>query len=206
MIKRYTRARMGRVWTDRSKFEKWLQIEIAVCEAWAELGVVPKEDIPKLKKARFNMKRFDEILKRTHHDVTAFLGSVAESLGEESRFIHLGLTSSDIMDTALSLQMVEASDILLMDVRDSIKILKRQAVTHKRTIMMGRTHGVHAEPTTFGLKMAIWVEEMKRHQHRLEEAREAIAVGKISGAVGTYATVTPQYPTRCCSATATPSS
>jgi len=198
MIKRYTRPRMGRVWTDRSKFEKWLQIEIAVCEAWAELGVVPKEDIPKLKKARFDMKLFDEILKRTHHDVTAFLGSVAESLGEESRFIHLGLTSSDVMDTALSLQMVEASDILLRDVRDTIKILKKQAVTHKRTIMMGRTHGVHAEPTTFGLKMAIWVEEMKRHQHRLEEAREAIAVGKISGAVGTYATVSPQIEQIAC--------
>jgi adenylosuccinate lyase len=186
------------VWTDKSKFDKWLQVEIAVCEAWAELGAIPKEEIPKIQKARFNMKRFDEILKRTHHDVTAFLGSVAESLGDESRFIHLGLTSSDIMDTALSLQLVEATDILARDVRDVIKILKRQAMTHKYTIMMGRTHGVHAEPTTFGLKMAIWWEEMKRHQHRLEEARKAIAVGKISGAVGTYATVTPEVERIAC--------
>ena len=198
MIERYTRPEMKKVWSDESKFDKWLQVEIAVCEAWAELGVVPKKEIPKIKKARFDKKRFDQILKRTHHDVTAFLGSVSESLGEESRFIHLGLTSSDIMDTALSLQLVEASDILAKDIRDIVKILKKQAITHKNTIMMGRTHGVHAEPTTFGLKMAIWVEEMKRNQHRLEEARKAIAVGKISGAVGTYATVTPQVEKIAC--------
>jgi len=198
MIERYTRPEMKKVWSDESKFDKWLQVEIAVCEAWAELGVVPKKEIPKIKKARFDKKRFDQILKRTHHDVTAFLGSVSESLGEESRFIHLGLTSSDVMDTALSMQLVEASDILSKDIRDIVKILKKQAITHKNTIMMGRTHGVHAEPTTFGLKLAIWVEEMKRNQHRLEEARKAIAVGKISGAVGTYATVTPQVEKIAC--------
>ncbi len=198
MIERYTRPEMKKIWSDESKFDKWLRVEIAVCEAWAELGVVPKKEIPRIKKACFNMERFDQILKRTHHDVTAFLGSVSESLGEESRFIHLGLTSSDIMDTALSLQLVEAGDILLKDIRDIIGILKKQAVTHKNTIMMGRTHGVHAEPTTFGLKMAIWVEEMKRHQHRLQEARRAIAVGKISGAVGTYATVTPEVERIAC--------
>jgi len=198
MIERYTRPEMKKVWSDESKFDKWLQVEIAVCEAWSELGVVPKKEIPKIKKARFDKRRFDQILKRTHHDVTAFLGSVSESLGEESRFIHLGLTSSDIMDTALSLQLVEASDILSKDIRDIVKILKKQAITHKNTIMMGRTHGVHAEPTTFGLKLAIWVEEMKRNQHRLEEARKAIAVGKISGAVGTYATVTPEVEKIAC--------
>ena len=198
MIERYTRPEMKKVWSDESKFDKWLQVEIAVCEAWAELGVVPKKEIPKIKKARFDKRRFDQILKRTHHDVTAFLGSVSESLGEESRFIHLGLTSSDVMDTALSMQLVEASDILSKDIRDIVKILKKQAITHKNTIMMGRTHGVHAEPTTFGLKLAIWVEEMKRNQHRLEEARKAIAVGKISGAVGTYATVTPQVEKIAC--------
>ena len=198
MIERYTRPEMKKVWSDESKFDKWLQVEIAVCEAWSELGVVPKKEIPKIKKARFDKRRFDQILKRTHHDVTAFLGSVSESLGEESRFIHLGLTSSDIMDTALSLQLVEASDILSKDIRDIVKILKKQAITHKNTIMIGRTHGVHAKPTTFGLKLAIWVEEMKRNQHRLEEARKAIAVGKISGAVGTYATVTPEVEKIAC--------
>ena len=198
MIERYSRPEMKKVWTDKSKFNKWLQVEIAVCEAWAELGAIPREEIPRIKKGRFNMRRFNEILERTHHDVTAFLGSVAESLGEESRFIHLGLTSSDIMDTALSLQLVEASDILARDVAEIIEILRRQAITYKHTIMMGRTHGVHAEPTTFGLKLALWVEEMKRNQQRLAMARKAVAVGKISGAVGTYATVTPEVERIAC--------
>ncbi len=182
---------MKKVWSDESKFEKWLQVEIAVCEAWAELGAIPKEALPKIKNASFNIKRIDEILKRTHHDMTAFIGAVAESLGEESRFIHLGLTSSDVIDTALSLQLVAAADLLDQDIAEFIAVLKEKAVAHQHTIMMGRTHGVHAEPTTFGLKLALWVEEMKRNAQRLVEARKAIAVGKISGAVGTYATVTP---------------
>ena len=198
MIERYSRPEMKNIWTDKSKFDKWLKVEIAVCEAWAELGVIPGDAIPLIKKARFNSKRYDEILKRTHHDVTAFLGAVSESLGEESRFIHLGLTSSDVMDTALSLQLVEAADLLARDVDEIIGILKKKAVAHKRTIMMGRTHGVHAEPTTFGLKLAVWVEEMKRHERRLAEARKSIAVGKISGAVGTYATVTPEVEKIAC--------
>jgi len=173
-------------------------VEIAVCEAWAELEAIPKEAIPKIKRARFDLKRFDEILKVTHHDVTAFLNTISESLGEESRFIHLGLTSSDVMDTALSLQLLEAADLLAQDVTELTAILREKAIEHKHTIMMGRTHGVHAEPITFGLKMALWTEEMKRNAQRLAEARKAIGVGKISGAVGTYATVPPEVEERAC--------
>jgi adenylosuccinate lyase len=198
MIERYSRPAMKEVWSDESKFHKWLQVEIAVCEAWAELGVIPKEEIPKIKKVRFDQKRFDETLKVTHHDVTAFLNTVAESLGEESRFIHLGLTSSDIMDTALSLQLLEAADILSQDIAELTTVLRKRAIEHKHTIMIGRTHGVHAEPITFGLKLAIWVEEMKRNAHRLAEARKVIGVGKISGAVGTYATVRPEVEQIAC--------
>jgi len=198
MIERYSRPAMKKVWSDENKFDKWLQVEIAVCEAWAELGVIPKEDLSKIRKARFNMKRFGEILKVTHHDMTAFLGSVAESLGEESRFIHLGLTSSDVMDTALSLQLLDATDILEKDVASLIEALREKAIEHKHTLMMGRTHGVHAEPITFGLKMALWTEEMKRNAHRLAEARKAVGVGKISGAVGTYATVPPEVEEKAC--------
>jgi adenylosuccinate lyase len=198
MIERYSRPAMKKVWSDENKFDKWLQVEIAVCEAWAELGTIPGEEIPKIKKARFSMKRFDEILKVTHHDVTAFLGSVAESLGEESRFVHLGLTSSDVMDTALSLQLLDATDILEKDVAGLIEALRDKAIEHKRTLMMGRTHGVHAEPVTFGLKMALWTEEMNRNAHRLAEAKKAVGVGKISGAVGTYATVPPEVEEKAC--------
>jgi adenylosuccinate lyase len=189
---------MKKVWSDENKFDKWLQVEIAVCEAWAELGAIPKETLPRLRRASFDKSRFEEILKLTHHDVTAFLNTVAESLGEESRFIHLGLTSSDIMDTTLSLQMLEAVEILAQDATDLTGVLKKKAVEHKHTIMIGRTHGVHAEPTTFGLKLALWAEEMKRNNHRLTEASKVIGVGKISGAVGTYATVQPEVEEIAC--------
>jgi adenylosuccinate lyase len=198
MIERYSRPQMKKVWSDETKFAKWLEVEIAVCEAWAELGVIPREAIPEIKKARFDLKRFDEILKVTHHDVTAFLNTVAESLGEESRFIHLGLTSSDIMDTALSLQLVEAADLLAQDIAELVTVLRKRAIEHKHTIMMGRTHGIHAEPITFGLKLAIWVEEMNRNTHRLAEAKKVISMGKISGAVGTYATVPPEVEEKAC--------
>jgi len=198
MIERYSRPQMKKAWSDESKFDKWLQVEIAVCEAWAELGAIPKDAIPKIKQARYDLKRIDEILKETHHDMTAFLGSVAESLGEEGRFVHLGLTSSDIIDTALSLQLVEAADLLAQDIAELIAVLKERALEHKHTIMMGRTHGVHAEPTTFGLRLALWVEEMKRNAHRMAEAKKAISVGKISGAVGTYASVSPEVEKRAC--------
>ncbi len=198
MIERYSRPQMKKVWAEDNKFNKWLQVEIAVCEAWAEIGTIPKEAIPKIKKARVNLERVAEILKVTHHDVTAFLQAVAEGLGEESRFIHLGLTSSDIIDTALSLQLKEAARLLARDIDELIAVLQDKAIEHKHTIMIGRTHGVHAEPITFGLKLALWAQEMKRNAARLAEAEKAISVGKTSGAVGSYATVPPEVEEKAC--------
>ena len=198
MIERYSRPEMKRVWSDENKFNKWREVELAVCDAWAELGVIPKESIPKIKLARCNLKRMEEILKETHHDMTAFIGSLSESLGDESRFIHLGLTSSDVIDTALSLQMIEATKILTQDIKNLISVLAKKAIDHKYTAMIGRTHGVHAEPISFGLKLALWVEEMRRNLQRLAEAKRVITVGKISGAVGTYATVPPEVEEKAC--------
>jgi adenylosuccinate lyase len=198
MIERYSRPQMKKIWSEENKFDQWLKVEIAVCEAWAELGEIPRKDIVKIRKASYNLNRIAGFLKVTHHDVTAFLNSVAESLGEESRFVHLGLTSSDVMDTALALQLTQGTDILAKDIAELIPVLESKAIEHKYTIMMGRTHGVHAEPTTFGLKMALWAEEMKRNAQRLAEARKAVSVGKISGAVGTYATVPPQVEGMTC--------
>jgi adenylosuccinate lyase len=198
MIERYSRPQMKKIWSEENKFDQWLKVEIAVCEAWGELGEIPQKDMVKLRKASYNSNRIAGFLKVTHHDMTAFLNSVAESLGTESRFVHLGLTSSDVMDTALGLQLTQAADILAKDVIELISVLESKAIEHKCTIMMGRTHGVHAEPTTFGLKMALWTEEMKRNAQRLAEARENISVGKISGAVGTYATVPPQVEKIAC--------
>jgi adenylosuccinate lyase len=198
MIERYSRPQMKKIWSEENKFDQWLKVEIAVCEAWAELGEIPRKDIVKIRKASYNLNRIAGFLKVTHHDMTAFLNSLAESLGQESRFIHLGLTSSDVMDTALGLQLTQAADILAKDIAELISVLESKAIEHKYTIMMGRTHGVHAEPTTFGLKMALWAEEMKRNAQRLTEARKIISVGKISGAVGTYATVPPQVEKIAC--------
>ncbi len=198
MIERYCRPQMKRIWSDESKFARWLEVEIAVCEAWSELGAIPREAVPKIKLARLNPKRMEELLAETHHDMTAFLGSVSESLGDESRFIHLGLTSSDVMDTALSRQLVEAAKLLGQDIKELISVVAERALEHKYTVMMGRTHGVHAEPVSFGLKLALWVEEMKRHRLRLTEATKTVAVGKISGAVGTYATIPPEVEEKAC--------
>lgn len=198
MIERYSRPQMKRVWSDENKFDKWLDVEIAVCEAWAELGVVPREEVPKIKMARVNLERMEEILKETHHDVTAFLAAVAENLGPESRYIHLGLTSSDVIDTAMSLQLIEAAEIISQDIKELIEVLAEKALKHKYIPMIGRTHGIHAEPTSFGLKLAIWFEEMSRNRQRLNEAIKTIAVGKISGAVGTYATLTPAVEEKTC--------
>ncbi len=198
MIERYSRPQMKKVWSDENKFDKWLEVEIAVCDAWAELGTIPREAIPKIKLARCDYKRMGEILRETHHDMTAFLGAVSESVGEESRFIHLGLTSSDVIDTALSLQIVETAEILNQDIKELISVLAQKAMEHKYTVMVGRTHGVHAEPISFGLKLALWVTEMRRNLQRLTEAKKAIAVGKISGAVGTYATVSPEVERKAC--------
>jgi adenylosuccinate lyase len=198
MIDRYSRPEMKKVWSDENKFSKWLEVEIAVCEAWAELGVIPRQAIPKIKMARLNIKRMDEILKETHHDMTAFLNSIAETVGPESRFIHLGLTTNDVWDTALSLQMVEAANILNQDIKDLTVVLVEKALKYKYTPIIGRTHGVHAEPTSYGLKLALWIEEMNRNRARLNEATKIIAVGKISGAVGTYATLSPELEEKAC--------
>jgi adenylosuccinate lyase len=198
MIERYSRPQMKRIWSEENKFDLWLKVEIAVCQAWAELGEIPKEAVPKIRKASYDLERIAEFLKVTHHDMTAFLNSVSESLGEESRFVHLGLTSSDVMDTALSLQLKEACDVLEQDITELVAVLQNKATEHKYTVMVGRTHGVHAEPTTFGLKMALWAEEMKRNAQRLREAKRIISVGKISGVVGTYATVSPEVERIAC--------
>ncbi len=198
MIERYSRPEMKQVWSEENKFSKWLEVELAVCEAWTEIGVIPQEAMAKIRKARFDLERVKEILKVTRHDMTAFLSAVAESLGEESRFIHLGLTSSDVMDTALSLQLMEAITLLEKDIDELIKVVQEKALLYKDTIMMGRTHGVHAEPITFGLKLALWFDELKRNRDRLVEAKKIISVGKISGAVGTHATVPPEVEELAC--------
>ena len=190
MIARYSRPEMAAVWSEQSKFQRWLYVEIAACEAWAELGQVPKEAAARIRRdARFDLGKINEYIAITHHDVTAFLRSVAESLGEEGRYVHFGLTSSDVWDTATGLQLRDACDLLLKDVDALSTVLERQAKAHRDTLCVGRTHGVHAEPTTFGLKLAVWVDEMRRNRKRLEAARDAIAVGAISGTVGTHASV-----------------
>ncbi len=189
MIERYSLPEMDHIWSEEHKLALWLKVEIAVCEAWCELGRIPLEDMRKIRGATCNLERLSEILKVTHHDVTAFLGAVAESLGPESRYIHLGLTSSDVMDTALALQLKDAAAVLQKDVETLIAVLRQRALEYKNTIMIGRTHGVHAEPMTFGLKLALWVKEMERNAVRLARATETVSVGMISGAVGTHATV-----------------
>ena len=199
MIDRYARPAMKMVWSEENKNNKWLQVELAVCEAWTEEGVIPSEDMAKLRNAQYDPVRLQEVFQRTRHDMTAFLQSVTGGLGDEGRWIHMGLTSHDVQDTAQGLQLIEASDILLEGVDCLLEAIQKRAVEHKYTPMMGRTHGVHAEPTTFGLKLAIWWDEMRRNRHRLEEARKNAGVGKISGAVGTYATVPPQIEERVCS-------
>ena len=199
MIDRYARPAMKMVWSEENKNNKWLQVELAVCEAWTEEGVIPSEDMVKLRNAQYDPVRLQEVFQRTRHDMTAFLQSVTGGLGDEGRWIHMGLTSHDVQDTAQGLQLIEASDILLEGVDCLLEAIQKRAVEHKYTPMMGRTHGVHAEPTTFGLKLAIWWDEMRRNRHRLEEAKKNAGVGKISGAVGTYATVPPQIEERVCS-------
>ena len=198
MIERYSRPEMKRVWSDENKYGKWLEVELAACEAWAEEGVIPWEDMEKLRKARYDHQRMQEVFERTRHDVTAFLAAVGDGLGEEGRWIHLGLTSSDVMDTALSLQLMEAGEILAREVDDLRQALGEAAVQYRDTPMMGRTHGVHAEPTTFGLKLALWWEEVGRQRGRLDQALSSVRVGKISGAVGTHATVPPAVEERVC--------
>ena len=198
MIERYSRPAMKKVWSDENKYRKWLQVELAVCEAWTEEGVIPREDMEGLRQAKYNHGRMAEIFETTRHDVTAFLTSITEDLGPEGRWLHLGLTSSDMLDTAQALQLSEAGALLLQDLDEAIQSLQEQAINHKNTMMMGRTHGVHAEPMTFGLKLALWWEELKRQRARLVEAIESVRVGKVSGAVGTHATVPPSVEEKVC--------
>lgn len=192
MIERYTRPEMGAIWTDENRYQAWLEVEILACEAWAKLGHIPQQDVKKIREhAAFDVERIKEIEVETRHDVVAFTRAVSETLGEERKWIHYGLTSTDVVDTALSYLIKQANAILLKDIERFIEVLKNKAQEHKYTVMMGRTHGVHAEPTTFGLKLALWYEEMKRNLERFEAAADGIAFGKISGAVGTYANIDP---------------
>ncbi|GJM17129.1 MAG: adenylosuccinate lyase [Thermodesulfobacteriota bacterium] len=199
MITRYSRPEMSSIWSDESKYKNWLRVEIAVCEAWAQNGRIPKEVVEDIKaKAGFDVDRINELEKELKHDVIAFLTSVSEHVGENSRFIHLGLTSSDVLDTAFALQLKDASEIIIKDLGAVLDVLKRQAFEHKDTVMIGRTHGIHAEPKTLGLVFALWYDEMKRNLERMTRAKEVISVGKISGAVGTFANVPPHVEESAC--------
>lgn len=199
MIKRYTRQSMGRIWTEENKFQTWLEVEILVCEAMAKMGEIPKKAAQNIRnKARFSIERIDAIEAETKHDVIAFLTNVAESVGQDSRYVHFGLTSSDILDTAMAVRLRQASKIILKDCDLLLASLKKKALTHKNTVMVGRSHGIHAEPITFGLKLALWYDEMRRNRRRMEQALETISVGKISGAVGTFASVSPRVEAHVC--------
>ncbi|MFS0905875.1 adenylosuccinate lyase [Priestia aryabhattai] len=192
MIERYTRPEMAAIWTEENKFKAWLEVEILACEAWSELGHIPKEDVKLIRQnASFDINRINEIELETRHDVVAFTRAVSETLGEERKWVHYGLTSTDVVDTALSYLLKQANEILLSDVERFVEVLKEKAQEHKYTVMMGRTHGVHAEPTTFGLKMGLWYEEMKRNLERLKRAAAEVEFGKMSGAVGTFANIDP---------------
>ncbi|KRD92899.1 adenylosuccinate lyase [Bacillus sp. Root239] len=192
MIERYTRPEMAAIWTEENKFKAWLEVEILACEAWSELGHIPKEDVRLIRQnASFDINRINEIELETRHDVVAFTRAVSETLGEERKWVHYGLTSTDVVDTALSYLLKQANEILLSDVERFVEVLKEKAQEHKYTVMMGRTHGVHAEPTTFGLKMGLWYEEMKRNLERLKRAAAEVEFGKMSGAVGTFANIDP---------------
>ena len=199
MIPRYTNPEMGKVWEEDSKFSYWLKVEKAVSQAQAELGIIPakaSKDIIEL--SRFDVARIEETEAKTHHDVIAFLTEVSSYIGDSSKYLHYGLTSSDVVDTALSLQMVDASNIILEKVKKLIEVLILQAKKYRNTVMVGRTHGIHAEPVTLGLKIAVWAFEMKRNLERLKSAKEIIGYGKISGAVGTYANTPPQVEEKVC--------
>jgi adenylosuccinate lyase len=192
MIERYTRPEMGALWSLENKYRTWLQVEIAACDAWASLRKIPKKALAVIRaRAGFDLKRIDEIEAVVRHDVIAFLTSVAEHIGSESRFVHMGLTSSDVVDTAQSLLMKKAAGIIIRDLQTLREVLKEKAFTYKDTVCIGRSHGVHAEPMTFGLKFALWYEEMGRNLERVRRARKSVGVGKLSGAVGTFSNVPP---------------
>lgn len=199
MISRYTRPEMGRIWEPKNRYAKWLQVEIVACEAMAEEGLIPKEALQTIKRrAGFSVERILEIEEETKHDVIAFLTNVAEYVGPDSRFIHQGLTSSDVLDTSLALLLKEAMSLIIDDTMDFMEVIKARAQEHKYTVMIGRSHGIHAEPITFGLKLAVWYAEMKRNFRRLQEALEVISYGKLSGAVGTFANISPKVEAYVC--------
>ena len=199
MIPRYTRPEMGRIWSEENGFQKWLDVEILAAEGLSKLGKVPRAAIARIrKKARFDVKRIREIEAEVKHEIIAFLSSVAESIGDDARYLHVGMTSSDVMDTGLAIQFKEASAILEQDIEDLLQVLRRQAHKYKRTVMIGRTHGVHAEPITFGLKLALWYQEMERNLGRFQKAVDEISVGQISGAVGTFAQISPKVEAYVC--------
>lgn len=199
MITRYTRPEMAKIWSDKNRYNCWLEVEILADEAWAELGEIPKEDVEKIRKnAKFTVERILEIEEETRHDVVAFTRCVSESLGEEKKWVHYGLTSTDVVDTAYGYQLKQANDILRKDLADFLEIIKEKALAYKDTVCMGRTHGVHAEPTTFGLKLALWYSEMKRNIERFERAAQGVEAGKISGAVGTFANISPEVEAYVC--------
>lgn len=190
---------MGHHWSEHQKFESWLKVEIAACEAWNKLGKIPTQDLKNIqKKAKFTVKRIDAIEAKTNHDLIAFLTAVAENIGPSSRFVHMGLTSTDVVDTAQALQLTASADLLIEQLKVLKQVLKKQARAHRYSMMIGRTHGVHAEPVTFGLKMALWYDEVGRQLERLTLAREQVAVGKISGAVGTFANIDPRVESYVC--------
>ncbi len=192
MLERYTRPEMGAIWTDQNRYQAWLEVEILADEAWAELGEIPKEDVALIReKATFDIDRILEIEAQTRHDVVAFTRAVSESLGDESKWVHYGLTSTDVVDTAYGYLMKQANDLIREDLNRFVTIIGEKAKEYKHTVMMGRTHGVHAEPTTFGLKLALWYAEMKRNVERFERAAKGVEAGKISGAVGTFANIPP---------------
>ncbi|MFZ3209862.1 MAG: adenylosuccinate lyase [Geobacteraceae bacterium] len=193
MIERYSRPEMTRIWESENRYSKWLEIEIYACEAHAEMGTIPGDAVERIRsKARFDVPRIEEIEKVVKHDVIAFLTSVADHIGDDSRFVHLGLTSSDILDTSFAMLLKEASDLIIDDIKQLMESIRKRAFEHKDTPMMGRSHGIHAEPVTFGIKMALWYDEMRRNLRRMEAARETVSYGKISGAVGTFANIDPK--------------
>ncbi len=199
MIERYSRPEMSKIWEPQNRFDKWLQVEILVCEAMSIKGMIPKEAVETIKqKAHFSVDRIQEIEQTVKHDVIAFLTNVEESVGPDARFIHMGLTSSDILDTAFALQLREALLIIINDVRNLMDVLQKRAFEHKNTVMIGRSHGMHAEPITFGLKLAVWYSEMQRNYSRLKLALDVISYGKISGAVGTFANIPPEIEKYVC--------
>ncbi|HKW21068.1 MAG TPA: adenylosuccinate lyase [Ktedonobacterales bacterium] len=198
MIERYTRPDMARVWSDENKFDTWLRVELLVCEGWARDGVIPPEDMARIRDATYDIARAHEIERDTHHDVISFLRSVQEKLGPEGRFLHLGMTSSDMLDTALGVQLTQAGSLIREQLERLTETVSQLAIRHRLTLMVGRTHGIHAEPTTFGFKLAMWVDELRRSRTRLDAAIDDIAVGAVSGAVGTHATIPPEIEEYVC--------